>query len=208
MNEFRTEKDSLGEVQVPASAWYGAQTVRAIANFAISGRGPDKDFVEAHIRIKLAAARANCQPAWLSMDKRDAIVAACEKILVEGDGVPSAIRIIDIVFVEDSMPQENRAPFLLFLLVRGRFQPGETRAGILRIDLVNTLGEKTLLQEKNVVAHDKLKYPTAPVGFNVVAQVRLIPKRLGTCFIVASFEDERAQVAISFIDQQPDPDPI
>ena len=81
MNEFRTEKDSLGEVQVPASAWYGAQTVRAIANFAISGRGPDKDFVEAHIRIKLAAARANCQPAWLSMVKRDAIVAACEKIL-------------------------------------------------------------------------------------------------------------------------------
>jgi len=81
MNEFRTEKDSLGEVQVPASAWYGAQTARAIANFAISGRGPDRDFVEAHVRIKLAAARANCQPDWLSVDKCDAIVAACVKIL-------------------------------------------------------------------------------------------------------------------------------
>ena len=81
MNEFRTEKDSLGEVQVPVEAWYGAQTARAIANFAISGRAPDKDFVRAHVQIKLAAARANCQPGWLDTQKRDAIVAACEKIL-------------------------------------------------------------------------------------------------------------------------------
>ena len=81
MNEFRTEKDSLGEVQVPAEAWYGAQTARAIANFAISGRAPDKDFVRAHVQIKLAAARANCQPGWLDTQKRDVIVAACEKIL-------------------------------------------------------------------------------------------------------------------------------
>ena len=81
MNEFRTEKDSLGEVQVPAEAWYGAQTARAIANFAISGRAPDKDFVRAHVQIKLAAARANCQPGWLDTQKRDAIVAACETIL-------------------------------------------------------------------------------------------------------------------------------
>lgn len=81
MNEFRTEKDSLGEVQVPAEAWYGAQTARAIANFAISGRAPDKDFVRAHVQIKLAAARANCQAGWLDTQKRDVIVAACEKIL-------------------------------------------------------------------------------------------------------------------------------
>jgi len=81
MNEYRTEKDSLGEVQVPAEAWYGAQTVRAVANFAISGRGPDRDFVLAHVQIKLAAARANCQPGWLDTATRDAIVSACEKIL-------------------------------------------------------------------------------------------------------------------------------
>src|SRR3569623_420575 len=81
MNEFRTEKDSLGEVQVPADAWYGAQTARAVANFPISGRRADKDFVLAHVRIKLAAAHANCQPDWLSEQNRDAIVIACEQIL-------------------------------------------------------------------------------------------------------------------------------
>lgn len=81
MNDYRTEKDSLGEVQVPAAAWYGAQTARAVVNFPISGRLPDRDFVHAHVRIKLAAARANCQPGWLSEQKRDAIVTACEAIL-------------------------------------------------------------------------------------------------------------------------------
>ena len=81
MNEFRIEKDSLGEVKVPRDAWYGAQTARAVANFPISGRRPDNDFVLAHVRIKLAAARANCQPGWLPEEKRDAIVAACEKII-------------------------------------------------------------------------------------------------------------------------------
>jgi len=81
MNELRIEKDSLGEVPVPRDAWYGAQTVRAMANFPISGRRPDKDFVLAHVRIKVAAAHANCQPGWLSEQKRDAIAAACNTIL-------------------------------------------------------------------------------------------------------------------------------
>lgn len=78
---YRIEKDSLGEFKVPADAWYGIQTARAVENFPISGRGPDADFIRAHVLIKLAAARANCQPGWLDRERRDAIVAACERIL-------------------------------------------------------------------------------------------------------------------------------
>ena len=81
MFKFRTEKDSLGEYQVPEAAWYGIQTARAVDNFPISGRMPDADFIRAHVMIKLAAARANCQPGWLPENKRDAIVAVCERIL-------------------------------------------------------------------------------------------------------------------------------
>ncbi len=81
MDAWREEKDSLGKFPVPAAAWYGIQTARAVENFAISGRGPDADFVRGHVYIKLAAARINCQPGWLTEDKRDAIIAACEKIL-------------------------------------------------------------------------------------------------------------------------------
>ncbi len=83
MAGFRTERDSLGEYQVPQDAWYGIQTARAVDNFPISGRRPDPDFIRAHVLIKLAAARANCQPGWLPAEKRDAIVAACERILQE-----------------------------------------------------------------------------------------------------------------------------
>ncbi|MGD9000588.1 MAG: lyase family protein, partial [Granulosicoccaceae bacterium] len=80
-SKFRIEKDSLGELEVPAEAWYGIQTLRGVENFPISGRAPDPDFVRAHVRIKRAAAVANCQPGWLSEEQRDAIVTACDRIL-------------------------------------------------------------------------------------------------------------------------------
>ncbi len=78
---YRIEKDSLGEFKVPADAMFGIQTARAVENFPISGRGPDRDFIRAHVQIKYAAAIANFQPDWLDESKRDAIVAACQRIL-------------------------------------------------------------------------------------------------------------------------------
>lgn len=80
-SKTRTEKDSLGELNVPADAWYGIQTARAVANFPISGRAPDIDFVHAHVRIKQAAAVANCQPQWLTKQQSQAIIEACKRIL-------------------------------------------------------------------------------------------------------------------------------
>ncbi len=80
-DSYRIEKDSLGELRVPAGAWYGIQTQRAVGNFPISGRRPDEDFILAHVRIKRAAAVANRQPGWLDERLADAIVAACDRIL-------------------------------------------------------------------------------------------------------------------------------
>ncbi len=79
--QYRVEKDSLGEVNVPVEAWYGAQTARAVRNFPVSGRGPDLDFVVAHVQVKRAAACANYQPGWLDKQRYEAIVAACDRIL-------------------------------------------------------------------------------------------------------------------------------
>jgi aspartate ammonia-lyase len=81
MTDYRIEHDSLGEYKVPDNAWYGIQTARALDNFVISGRLPDVDFVRAHIQIKLAAARVNCQPDWLDDLRSGAIVTACQQIL-------------------------------------------------------------------------------------------------------------------------------
>ena len=77
----RNERDSLGDYPVPADAWYGIQTARAVANFPISGRRPDRDFVMAHVRIKRAAAVANHQAGALDESLCKAIVAACDRIL-------------------------------------------------------------------------------------------------------------------------------
>ncbi|MGE0372537.1 MAG: aspartate ammonia-lyase [Gammaproteobacteria bacterium] len=78
---FRNEKDSLGEIRVHDGAWYGIQTQRAVDNFPISGRRPDRDFVLAHVRIKRAAAAANLQAGWLDDALAAAIIAAADRIL-------------------------------------------------------------------------------------------------------------------------------
>jgi aspartate ammonia-lyase len=78
---FRTESDALGEFPVPVDAWYGIQTARAVANFPISGRPPDRDFIIAHTRIKRAAAIANQAAGWLDARRANAIVAAAQKII-------------------------------------------------------------------------------------------------------------------------------
>src|SRR3569833_3848636 len=79
--QFRSEIDSLGVFQVPRDAWYGIQTARAVLYFPISGRGPDRDFVLAHVLIKRAAAVANQQAGWLDETLCNAIVTACDRIL-------------------------------------------------------------------------------------------------------------------------------
>jgi fumarate hydratase class II/aspartate ammonia-lyase len=78
---FRIEKDSLGEYRVPADAWYGIQTARAVANFPISGRRPDRDFVMAHVQVKRAAAVVHRDEGWLDPRLAEAILQACDRIL-------------------------------------------------------------------------------------------------------------------------------
>jgi aspartate ammonia-lyase len=78
---FRTERDPLGELNVPADAYYGIQTARAIENFPISGFRPHSDLVTATILIKKAAAEANRDLDRLAPAVADAIVAAADEVL-------------------------------------------------------------------------------------------------------------------------------
>ncbi|HLX13440.1 MAG TPA: aspartate ammonia-lyase [Bacteroidota bacterium] len=77
----RTEKDSLGERKIPANAYFGIQTDRAVHNFPISGLTPKDDYVEATVYIKKAAAIVNKSLGILDAKKADAIVAAADEIL-------------------------------------------------------------------------------------------------------------------------------
>ncbi len=84
MSDYRTETDSLGEVQVPADALWGAQTQRAINNFPVSGLAMPHAFIVAVAQVKRAAAEANSSLGLLDNDRRDAIVAACDA-LIDGE---------------------------------------------------------------------------------------------------------------------------
>jgi fumarate hydratase class II len=79
MTDYRIEKDSLGEVQVPAGVYYGAQTQRAIDNFSISGLRPWRAFIWSMATIKRAAAEVNRDLGLLDPQIADAIVLARRK---------------------------------------------------------------------------------------------------------------------------------
>lgn len=99
---FRVERDSLGELRVPAEAYYGVQTARALGNFPISGLTPALlaegrrrvlahglpdigpgygAFVEAQVQIKKAAAIVNAEFSMLDKPRSQAIVCACDYVL-------------------------------------------------------------------------------------------------------------------------------
>jgi aspartate ammonia-lyase len=81
--QYRVEKDLLGEKQVPADAYYGVQTARALDNFRISDIPISHypEFIEALAIVKMAAARANHDVGALPADKKDAIERACRAVI-------------------------------------------------------------------------------------------------------------------------------
>jgi fumarate hydratase class II len=83
-DDYRIERDSLGEMQVPADAYWGAQTQRAVENFPISGITFSRRFVRALGVVKKAAAQANRDLGLLDDDKAAAIVEAADEVIAGG----------------------------------------------------------------------------------------------------------------------------
>jgi fumarate hydratase class II len=88
MSDFRTERDSMGEVRLPAKAYYGAQTQRAVENFPISGKPLPRELIHALGLVKLAAATANRDLGKLAgsgknrLDEKriESLLAACREV--------------------------------------------------------------------------------------------------------------------------------
>ena len=79
--EFRVEHDSIGDKEVPADAYYGVQTLRAVENFRITGLNLHPELINSLVQIKKAAAITNCEIGLLDPKKSEAIVNACDEIL-------------------------------------------------------------------------------------------------------------------------------
>jgi fumarate hydratase class II len=80
MSEYRIERDSMGELKVPADALWGAQTQRAVDNFPISGVPMPREFIRALGLIKSAAAQANADLGHLKKTQAKAIRRAAERV--------------------------------------------------------------------------------------------------------------------------------
>ncbi|MDI6103841.1 class II fumarate hydratase [Actinoplanes sp. NEAU-A12] len=81
---FRIERDTMGEVRVPAAALWRAQTQRAVENFPISGRGLEPSHIRALARIKGAAARVNASLGVLEKDLAESIATAAAHVAAGG----------------------------------------------------------------------------------------------------------------------------
>jgi fumarate hydratase class II len=78
---MRKEKDSMGDMQIPDDAYYGAQTQRAVENFPISGITISKSMIQALGKIKRSAAIVNHELGLLDDDRKNAIVQAADEII-------------------------------------------------------------------------------------------------------------------------------
>jgi aspartate ammonia-lyase len=81
MTQYRTEKDLLGEREVPADALYGVHTVRSIENFPLSRRPVNPALIHAFGAVKLACARTNHELGWWDDAKANSIEQACNEMM-------------------------------------------------------------------------------------------------------------------------------
>ena len=93
MTEKRIERDSMGELEVPVDAYYGAQTMRAVVNFPISDLRFPRSFIRALANVKLAAAHTNADLGLLDSDISAAIAAAAQEV---ADGKLDSEFVVDI----------------------------------------------------------------------------------------------------------------
>lgn len=93
MIQMRTERDSLGTVEVPATAYYGAQTARAVKNYPISGLRAHPELIRAFGMVKRAAAEANRELELLEKKQADAIIQSAQEVI---EGKWNAEFVVDV----------------------------------------------------------------------------------------------------------------
>ena len=157
---FRIEKDTMGEVQVPAEKYWGAQTERSRNNFKIGEEGSmPSEIIEAFAYLKKAAAYANCDLGVLPLEKRDLIAQVCDEILSgklsdqfplviwqTGSGTQSNMNINEVI--------SNRAHVL--------------NGG--------TLGEKPSIHPNDDVNKSQSSNDTFPTAMHIAAYKKLVEK--------------------------------
>ena len=126
--QYRTEHDSMGQIQVPSDKYWGAQTQRSFENFKISHEKMPREIVYAIALIKKAAAVANAKlkPQKITKEKCDLIVNSCDKILEgtldahfplsvwqTGSGTQTNMNVNEVVANYANIPKSNSQHLVL-----------------------------------------------------------------------------------------------
>ena len=159
---YRVEKDTMGEVQVPADKFWGAQTERSRNNFKIGPEGSmPHEIIEAFAYLKKAAAFTNAELGVLSNEKRDLIAKVCEEIL-EGklnDQFPL------VIWQTGSGTQSN-------------MNMNEVISNKAHVNKGGTLGEKSEVHPNDDVNKSQSSNDTFPTAMHIAAYKKVVEHTL------------------------------
>ena len=137
------------------------------------------------------------------------LVAIAERFLVEQDQVLSAIRLVDVFFVDPAppgIPAETLA-VMINLLVITKFSRGVKSEHTIQVKLLRPSGAQKPIGESRAVQIDSgEKYPTAPSGFNGVFQIPVLTTEMGTHYLIVEVDDEEiARAPFTFVARVSEP---
>lgn len=175
--DYRIEKDTMGEVQVPADKFWGAQTERSRNNFKI---GPEasmpREIIEAFAYLKKAAAYANCELGVLSEEKRDMIAKVCDEIL-EGklnDQFPL------VIWQTGSGTQSN-------------MNVNEVVSNRAHVNNGGRLGEKSVIHPNDDVNKSQSSNDTYPTAMHIAAYKKVVEHTLPAVETLRNTLDKKAK---------------
>jgi fumarate hydratase class II len=159
---YRTEKDTMGDVQVPADKFWGAQTERSRNNFKIGAEGSmPQEIVEAFAYLKKAAAYTNAELGVLTNEKRDLIAQVCDEIL-EGklnDQFPL------VIWQTGSGTQSN-------------MNLNEVISNKAQVNNGGVLGEKSVIHPNDDVNKSQSSNDTYPTAMHIAAYKKVVEHTL------------------------------
>ena len=174
---YRTEKDTMGEVQVPADKFWGAQTERSRNNFKIGPEGSmPQEIVEAFAYLKKAAAFTNAELGVLSNEKRDMIAKVCDEIL-EGklhDQFPL------VIWQTGSGTQSN-------------MNVNEVVSNKAHVNNGGILGEKSEIHPNDDVNKSQSSNDTYPTAMHIAAYKKVVEHTLPSVEILRNTLNEKAE---------------
>jgi hypothetical protein len=131
------------------------------------------------------------------------IAFICERVLIEKDDIPSIVRMVDVFFIPEGAPPE--APFRFYLFVSVKTLPAKGKKITLSVTLINTLGERDRLPDPDTSEPPVFRNdPSVPTGTLLIAQISVVPKHMGTCFLEVEVNG-KVEATVPFTLRRPDP---